>query len=173
MLSLYVWNSTIMFCLHGLNTWTLNASKYTKIKNVVSVIQCFFSEGNLQVLALVIGNDFLDKNTLITEVSICVHVSHSHVCYAFWRMWTSQVKTFCWLQNKLFILVLKSSLTILQLSQTWEQSEPQLHLWSFHTDSPVPSWRFPAVRSVTVEQTSSLSLMPPPTGHIHHNQTVY
>ena len=44
---------------------------------------------------------------MIIEVSIYVDVFHSHVCYAFLRMWT-----FFWLKNKLL------HYKLLQLSQT-------------------------------------------------------
>lgn len=62
----------------------------------------------------------------------------------------------CWLSDQ--ITYVATDLYISVLSQTWEQTEPERHPWSFHTDSPAPSWQFPAVRSVRGEQTSSHQL---------------
>lgn len=52
---------------------------------------------------------------------------------------------------------------LLLFSHTSEQPEPVLDLWSVHTKSPVLSWRFPVVHSVTELETFSSPLMPPTT----------
>lgn len=127
MLSLDVWNSAIAFCLHASTRecWTPESTcKWNWAVN--KLIQRMFHSIQ-QLVGENMTRNLCDPHWLSPNDIWLLG------CLKRWAF----LPFTDWLSDQIMHFALNLYISV--LSQTWEQTEPERHPWSFHTDSPAPS----------------------------------